>query len=77
MIRLIRTLGHIVYALFDDAQALPHLLDMHRRAVIAIAVLAGWNVELKLFVSGVGLALAKIPFEIRKREAGDRSCPTR
>ena len=75
MIRFIRTLGHIIYALLDDAQALPHLLDMHRRAVIAIAVLAGWNVELKLFVSGVGLALAKIPFKSASAKGGTGHAP--
>src|SRR4030095_4290923 len=48
---------------------------MHRRPVIAIAVLARWNVELKLFVSGVGLALAKIPFKSTSAKRGTGDAP--
>src|SRR4029077_8253805 len=75
VIRFIRTLGHIFYALLDDAQALPHLLDTYRRAVIAIAVLGCWNVELKLVVSGVGLPLAKIPFRSTGAKVGTSNAP--
>src|SRR4029453_7532635 len=75
VIRFIRTVRHILYALLDDAKALPHLLDMHRRAVIAIAVLACWNIELKLFVSRVGLALAKIPFKSTSAKGGPGHAP--
>src|SRR6185312_8033591 len=48
MERLVGTGRHVVGALLDDAQALPHLLDPNDRAVVAITVLGGWNVELEL-----------------------------
>ena len=51
MIRFIRAGRHVVQALLDDAQALAHFLDAHGTAVVAIAMLAGGNVELELFVS--------------------------
>src|SRR5262245_33114085 len=75
VIRFIGTLRHMVHALLDNQQALAHLLDMHRRPVIAIAVFARWNVKLILFVSGVGLAFAKIPFESTSAERGTGHAP--
>ena len=75
VIRFIRTLGHVVHALLDDAQALPHLLDPHHRAIVAIAAFGRWNVELKLVVSGVRLPLAKIPIESAGAKVGARHAP--
>jgi hypothetical protein len=63
MIGFIRTLWHVPHALLNDAQALPHLFDTNCGTVVAVAILRRWNVELKLFVSGVGLPFAKIPFQ--------------
>ena len=77
MIRFVRTLGHVVHALLDDAQALPHLLDADRRAVITIAVLARWDIELELFVARIGLPLAKVPFQAAGAKIRHRSRPTR
>ena len=63
MIRLVRTIRHAVHALFDDAQALPHFLHTDHRAVVAVAMSGGGNIELELLVARIGLLLAKIPLE--------------
>src|SRR6185312_12520577 len=49
MPRLVGTLRHVLEALPHDAQTLAHLLDAHCRAVVTVAVTAGWNVEFELF----------------------------
>src|SRR5208337_1188385 len=63
VVRFVRTLGHIFYALLDDPETLPHLLNAHRGARIAIARAGCGNVERKLLVAAVGLLLAEIPFQ--------------
>src|SRR5271156_1132723 len=75
VIRFVGTLGHMLDALLDDAKALPHLLDTHRRAVVTVAVFAGWNFEFKLLIPGVGLALAKIPFQSTGAKVGAGDAP--
>src|ERR1700733_13553100 len=70
VIRLVRPFGHILHALIDDAEALPHLLNANHRAVVAIAAFSSWNVELKLIVSGVRLPFAKIPIEPASAKVG-------
>src|SRR5262249_48870265 len=54
-----------VDALLDDPVRLPHLLDSHEIAVVAVAVRPDRNVELHLVVDLVGLLAAQIP-----RDAG-------
>src|SRR5580658_3462533 len=73
VIRLVRTARHLLHALFDNPQALTDFLHAHPRAVITIAILRDWNVELELFVSAIGLPLTKIPIESGspKISAGD------
>jgi len=51
------------HALIDNAQTLAHLFDAYRPAVIAVAVATGWDIELELLISGVGLLLAEVPLE--------------
>ena len=72
-----RALRHVVHALLDDAQALAHLLDATTAAVVAVAMLAGGDVELELLVARIGPLLAKIPFEAARPQIRVRSRPTR
>src|SRR5258708_20864934 len=48
MVRIAEAVRHLVDALLDNPQALAHLLDMHDRAVIAVARAANGNVEFEL-----------------------------
>ena len=70
MIGFIRTLWHVPHALLNDAQALPHLFDTNCGTVVAVAILRRWNVELKLFVSGVGLPFSKSHSKPQARRFG-------
>src|SRR5262249_8741622 len=63
VIPFLGTFRHVVDALLDDAQALSHLFYTYEGARIAIAGLRSGNVELKVFVAGIGLSLAEIPVE--------------
>src|SRR5208283_6003048 len=51
-LRLVRTVRHVLKALFDDPQALPHLRNPYLRAVVAVAVVACRDVEGKPVVAG-------------------------
>ena len=75
MIRFVRTLGHVVHALLDDAQALPHFLDAHHSPVITVAVLARWDVELEVVVARVRLPFAKIPLQPAGPKVGTGNSP--
>ena len=46
--------GHLVCSLFDDPQALPHLLHPYEVAGITVSSAGRWNVELEMVISGVG-----------------------
>src|SRR2546425_9568646 len=63
MIRLVRAGRHVLEALPDDPQTLPHLLDPHDRARVAVAARGRGDVELELLVAGVGALLPKVPLE--------------
>ena len=63
MIRLVWSIRHAIHALFDDAEALPHLLHAHHCPVVAVAMGGGRNIELELLVTGIRLLLAEVPFE--------------
>src|SRR6185312_11029790 len=73
MPRLVGTLRHVLEALPHDTQALAHFLDAHCRAVVAVAMAAGRNLEFELFVTRIGPLLAVIPFKAAgpKPRAGD------
>ena len=63
MIRFVRSIRHAVHALFDDAQALPHLLHTDQCPVVAVAMGGGGNIEFELLVARIGLLLAEVPLE--------------
>ena len=48
-------------ALFHDAHRLPHLLHAHEIAVVAVPVLADWDVKIERGIALVGLWFAQIP----------------
>src|SRR5665213_3812279 len=73
--RLICALGHVVHALFDDAQALTHLFNAHRGAVVAVPMPACGNVEFELLVTGIRLLLAEVPLESAGAQIGTRDTP--
>src|SRR5665213_3086815 len=75
MPRLVGTLRHVLEALPHNAQALAHLLDAHGSAVVAVAVLAGWNVEFELFVTRIGPLLPIIPLEATGPKPGAGHTP--
>ena len=49
--------------LLEDAQALPHLLHPDAVAVIAVADLAGGDIELEAVVNGIRVGLAQVPLD--------------
>src|SRR5438046_4501992 len=61
VVYLYRPRRHLLQRLADDAQRLPHLLDAHQIAVVAIAVAPDRHVEIDLVVDVVGLRPAQIP----------------
>src|SRR5262245_63422345 len=63
MIRFVRPFWHVLDALLDDTQALSHLLDSYGRAAVAIASVRGGNVELEVFIAGIGLSLPEVPIQ--------------
>src|SRR5215475_1877559 len=75
VIRFIGTLRHMVHALLDNPQALAHLLDAHRSAVVTVAHPPGRDVELELIISRVGLALTKVPFKSACTQVGTVNAP--
>src|SRR5678816_4776206 len=73
--RLVCALGHVVHALFDDAQALTHLFNAHNGAVVAVPLPASGNVEFELLVTGIRLLLAEVPLESAGAQIGTRDTP--
>eukprot|EP01137_Pigoraptor_chileana_P034030 Opistho-2@25945 len=68
-------LGHIVQALVDNAQRLPHLLTADQIAVVAVAVAADRNIKLHAVVHIVGLRLADVPGDTRCAQHGATEAP--
>merc|ERR1712212_1013801 len=62
------SLRHLVQALLDDSQALPHLQHSHQVAVVAVAVGAHRHVKVHKVVSIVWLRFPKIPFDASASE---------
>src|SRR5437660_133850 len=54
-------LAKLFDALFHDAYRLTHLFHAHEVAIVAVAVLADRDVEIKLGVAFIGLRLAQVP----------------
>mmetsp|Transcript_4758 Transcript_4758/g.11747 ORF Transcript_4758/g.11747 Transcript_4758/m.11747 type:complete len:443 (+) Transcript_4758:85-1413(+) len=61
VVRLDHPLGHLVQALHDDSDALPHLLHADEVAVVAVSVRSHRNVKLHAVVHVVRLHLANVP----------------
>ena len=61
MVCLIIPGWHIVQALFDDPQTLPHFLNTNHAPIIAIPIVANWDFEIKLFIARIRSLFAKIP----------------
>jgi hypothetical protein len=57
------TSWHLVQALVDDAKRLAELLHSAKVTIVAVTVLANWDVEFHLVVCVVRLALANIPWD--------------
>src|SRR5688500_10744087 len=53
---------HVLQALFDDPQALPHLCHAHHSAIVTITILCDWDFKSKIFVTGVRLLFPEVPF---------------
>src|ERR1035437_273334 len=51
----------LLQALLHDAHRLAHLFHSHEIAVVAVAVLADWDVEIEFGIALVGLRLAQVP----------------
>src|SRR5262249_14301456 len=51
----------LLQALFHDAHRLPHLLHPYEIAVVAVPVLADWDVKIERGIALVGLCFAQIP----------------
>src|SRR6266702_821998 len=68
MVRIAWSAGHIVDALLDNPEALAHLLDVYGRTIVAVSRAANRNIEFELVVAGIGLFLAKIPFETARAQ---------
>ena len=69
---------HVFHALLDDAQALPHLLDAHDRAVVAVAVLSRSGCRTRTARSPSRAAvLRKSQSKPQARRTRARSRPTR
>ena len=75
MRRLVRPLGHVVQALFDNAQALADFIDAHPGAVVAVAVAVHRHVEIKTLVSAVGAIPAHIEVHARGAQARPGDAP--
>src|SRR5579864_1340958 len=75
MPRFVGPFWHVLEALPHDAQALAHLLDAHRRAVVAVAMSASRNLEFELFVAGIGSLLAVVPFKAAGPKSGAGDAP--
>ena len=73
VVGLVGAFGHVVDALRDDPQRLPHLLDPHERPVVAITLLSERDLELEPLVAGIGFFLPEIPVETAcpQTRAGD------
>ena len=61
MICFVSAFRHIFQALFNDPQTLPHFFYPHHSPVITIAVLADWNIKVKILIAGIGLLFPEIP----------------
>src|SRR5262249_46099892 len=51
----------LLQALFHDAHPLAHLLHSHEITVVAVPLLADWDVKIELGIALVGLCFAQIP----------------
>src|SRR5262249_31806371 len=67
--------AQLLNALLHDPYGLPHLLHADAVPVVAVAVLAHWNIEIHLGVALVGLSLAQIPCRTRAAHHHARKSP--
>jgi hypothetical protein len=51
----------LLQALLHDAHRLVHLFHSNEIAIVAVAVLADWDVEIELGIAFVGLRLPQVP----------------
>ncbi len=74
MICFIISFGHIVQALLNNPEALPHFFHAHNCTVVTVAIMRNWYVEVEIFVSWIRPLLPEVPIEAARSES--RACYT-
>src|SRR5512141_2967099 len=75
MRRLVRPSWHVIDALLDYPEALPHLLDPQLDPVVTVTPLSGWNLELEPFVARIWTYFSPVPREAAGAQHGAGGSP--
>ena len=75
MVGLVRAGRHVVQALANDTQALPHFIDPHHAAVVSIAVVVNRHLEVEVLVARIRTGLAQVVVDAGGAQTGTGHTP--